>query len=382
MRQTTALSAAAFGVCLMLMAACSPDAIAANCSADDVARAVDATGAGLRAFNSDMMSTLSPKLKRLQDKRGWSDEDLAAHTQALLADQDIANLDKQAFEQFNRIDELGAAVPPGEECQRIADIDDAGKALVGTMRTKAELLTSRIEAAMKEASVAELAKPAAPASPAATVPSTAPAAPAKPKAKADTDWTSATLTAPDPSYAAQKQASHDNLKLPVPSTTEGEATYSIDEIKATSDGFFGTITSNLASVIAYAFEKAGRPNGYILGQEAGGAFLAGVRYGDGKLYMKDGIVTRIYWRGPSLGADLGASQSRTMILVYHLKSRDDAFKPVPGLDGSAFVVGGVGITFLSDGKTIYAPIGTGPGLRLGVNAGYLKFTRERNWVPF
>ena len=207
-----------------------------------------------------------------------------------------------------------------------------------------------------------------------------PAVKPKSKPKAATDWT--TATAADAGYQAQQQASLKALKLPADPAPAGEATFSIEDIKQTSSGFFGTITSNLASVIAFAFEKAGRPNGYILGQEAGGAFLAGVRYGDGKLYLKDGSVTPVFWRGPSIGADLGASQSRTMFLVYHLKSKDDVFKLVSGIDGSAFVVGGVGITFLSDGKTILAPIRSGPGLRLGVNAGYLKITRERNWVPF
>jgi hypothetical protein len=183
-------------------------------------------------------------------------------------------------------------------------------------------------------------------------------------------------------YLAQQQARIAALKLPQAPTAATEATYSFEEIQQTSKGFFGTITSNLAAVIEFAFEKAGKPNGYILGEEAGGAFLAGVRYGDGALHMKDGSGVRVFWRGPSLGADIGASDARTMFLVYHLKSKDDIFKLVSGIDGSAFVVGGVGITFLSDGYTVLAPIRSGPGLRLGVSAGYLKFSRDRSWVPF
>lgn len=355
-----------------LMCCClAASAVAAICTADDVAKAVDATGAQLRAFNSDMMAALNPKLKQLQTRRGWSDEELAAHTQALLADTEVAAFDKQAYEQFSRIDELGSASSTNTDCQRLSDIEAAGKQLIGTMRAKAEHLTSRVEAAMSGEEAA--ADPAAP-------PKSPVTATVRPKPKPAPEWT--TATAADPAYEQQKQASLDALKLPVNPAPAGEATYSIEEIKQTSSGFFGTITSNLASVIAFAFQKAGQPDGYILGQEAGGAFLAGVRYGDGKLFLKDGSVTRVYWRGPSIGADLGASQSRTMFLVYQLKSKDDIFKLVSGIDGSAFVVGGVGITFLSDGRTILAPIRSGPGLRLGVNAGYLKFTRERNWVPF
>jgi len=359
-------------IAALVCVAAAGNVSAAVCTADDIAKAVDATGASLRAFNSDMMTALNPKLKQLRDKRGWSDAELAEHTEALLTDEQVTAYDKQAYEQFNKIDELGASAPAGGECQRITEIEAAGNALLSTMRAKAEHLSKQVAVAMLDSAPAEAT--------AQPKPAAAPAA--KPKPKASADWTTATATAADPAYAAQQQANLEALKLPVAPEAADESTFSIDDIKATSSGFFGTITSNLASVIAFAFEKAGRPNGYILGQEAGGAFLAGVRYGDGVLHMKDGTATRVYWRGPSLGADLGASQSRTMFLVYHLKSPDDVFKLVSGIDGSAFVVGGLGITFLSDGKTIFAPIGSGPGLRLGVNAGYLKFTRERNWVPF
>ena len=369
MRRIIASLAAAAVLCL----GSADSASAATCTDGDIAKAVDATGASLRAFNSNMMTALNPKLKQLQDKRGWTDEQLAEHTQALLSDDEVTAFDKQAYEQFNRIDELGAAGPEGSECQRLADIEAAGKALLGTMRAKADHLSERVATAMPGDAVAAVAAP--PKSP------VTPAVKPKPKPKAATDWATATATAADPAYEAQKQASLKALKLPGEPVADGEQTYSIDEIKQTSQGFLDA-TSNIASVVAFAFEKAGRPNGYILGQEAGGAFLAGVRYGDGKLYMKDGSVTPVFWRGPSIGADLGASQSHTMFLVYHLKSKDDVFKLVSGIDGSAFVVGGVGITFLSDGKTVLAPIRTGPGLRLGVNAGYLKLTRERNWVPF
>ena len=357
-------------VVAMLVSAATVPALAGACNADDIAGAVDAAGARLRAFNSDMMASLNPRLKQLQLKRGWNDEELAVKTQALLSDDEMTSYDRQAFEQFSRIDELGATGAKGPDCTRFDDIEAASRQLLATMQAKARHLDAKVLAAMEpEVKVAAVGPPKSAVT--ATVK-------AKPKPKAD--WTTSTQT--DPAYQQQKQVSLEAFKLPSPPAPAGEVTYSIDEIKATSSGFFGTITSNLATVIAIAFEKAGQPNGYILGQEVGGAFLAGVRYGDGKLFMKDGSTTQVYWRGPSIGADLGASQSRTMFLVYHLKSKEDAFKLVSGIDGSAFVVGGVGITFLSDGATIFAPIRSGPGLRLGVSAGYLKLTPERNWAPF
>jgi hypothetical protein len=348
-------------------------ALAASCTGEDIANAVDQVGAKLRAFNSDTMAALAPKLKQLQTARGWSNEELAAKTDALVSDAEVTAFDKQAYEQFTRIDELGASGSSASDCRRLDDIHVAAQGLIGTMQAKAAHMNAKVAEAMH----APRSEPAEPA-----VKPKANAEPGKAKPAILHDWT--TKTAADPGYAAGQQAALEAFKLPpaVPMGTEGEATYSIEEIKATSSGLFGTLTSNLASVIAFAFEKAGKPNGYILGQEAGGAFLAGVRYGDGTLHLKDGSVTKVYWRGPSLGADLGASQGRTMFLVYHLKSKADVFKLVSGIDGSAFVIGGIGITFLSDGKTILAPIRTGPGLRLGVNAGYLKLTPERNWVPF
>ena len=155
----------------------------------------------------------------------------------------------------------------------------------------------------------------------------------------------------------------------------------MDEIQGASKGFFGSVSKELAQVIEYAFGKLGRPTGYILGNDGGGAVVAGVRYGKGRIYTPAGAY-RIYWQGPSLGFDFGVEGSKTLMLVYNLKRPDDALSKFGGVAGSAYVVGGVGVTFLTDGDVVVAPIRSGVGLRIGANIGYLKFTNELTWNPF
>ena len=158
--------------------------------------------------------------------------------------------------------------------------------------------------------------------------------------------------------------------------------FSADEIKLAGHRFFGSVSIGFARVVEYAFQRAGRPNGYILGEEAGGAFVAGLRYGEGTLYTRDAGEHRVFWQGPSLGYDFGAEGSKTMVLVYDLRSPGEIYDTFGGVDGSAYFIGGVGITFLTRGHLALAPIRSGVGLRLGANIGYLKYTREPTWNPF
>jgi hypothetical protein len=169
---------------------------------------------------------------------------------------------------------------------------------------------------------------------------------------------------------------------PEASNTSGDSSFSPEEIKEAGHRFFGRVSMDLARVIEYAFQRAGRPNGYILGEEAGGAFVAGLRYGEGTLYTKDAGNHRVFWQGPSLGYDFGAEGSKTMVLVYDLQSPGEIFSTFAGVDGSAYFIGGVGITYLARGHVALAPIRSGVGLRLGANVGYLKYTREPTWNPF
>jgi hypothetical protein len=161
-----------------------------------------------------------------------------------------------------------------------------------------------------------------------------------------------------------------------------QSTFSPDEIKGAGHRFFGKVSMDLARVIEYAFQRAGRPNGYILGEEAGGAIIAGLRYGEGTLYTKDAGNQRVFWQGPSVGYDFGAEGSKTMVLVYDLYSPGEIFNTYAGVDGSAYFIGGIGITFLARSHIRLAPIRSGVGLRLGANVGYLKYTREPTWNPF
>ena len=167
-----------------------------------------------------------------------------------------------------------------------------------------------------------------------------------------------------------------------PSVLEPDEGYTIDEIRDATQGFFGTVSTSLAAVIEHAFQSAGHPTGYILGQEGGGAFLGGLRYGDGTLYVRSGGTQKIFWHGPSVGLDVGAAGARTLFLVYKMRDPNDLYRVFTGLDGSAFVVGGVGLTLLGGGGMTLAPIRSGLGVRVGANIGYLRFTPSQTWNPF
>lgn len=158
--------------------------------------------------------------------------------------------------------------------------------------------------------------------------------------------------------------------------------YSSNEIVGAGQKFFGSVSVGLAKVVEHAFKSEGRPNGYILGEEASGAIIAGLRYGEGTLYTKDGPPRKVYWQGPSFGYDLGATGSKTMILVYNLYSQRDIYRTFGGVAGSAYFIGGVGLTVLKRDHIRLAPIVSGVGIRIGANIGYLKFTRQPTWNPF
>lgn len=159
-------------------------------------------------------------------------------------------------------------------------------------------------------------------------------------------------------------------------------TFSSNEILDAGHRFFGSVSRGLAQVVERAVSQWGQPNGYILGQEGGGAFIGGLRYGEGTLYTKNAGDLRVYWQGPSIGWDIGGDGDRTMMLVYGLPATEAVYQRFAGVDGSAYIVGGFGMTVLSANNIVIVPIRSGVGARLGVNVGYLKFTPRATWNPF
>ena len=168
-----------------------------------------------------------------------------------------------------------------------------------------------------------------------------------------------------------------------PSYSTGQAeTYSRDEIVNTVSDFLGVTAEAAGGAIERVFQDNGRPTAYIAGEEASGAFVGGARYGRGLLYMKNRQPMEVFWQGPSVGWDLGGNASRVFTLCYNLQYPEILFQRFPGVEGSAYLVGGVGVNYLKSDEVILAPIRAGVGLRLGANIGYLGFSRKRRSWPF
>ncbi len=169
---------------------------------------------------------------------------------------------------------------------------------------------------------------------------------------------------------------------PPPRAQQQPGTFTPGELVREGHRFFGSVSRGLAQVVETAVSRWGQPNGYVLGQEGSGAFVVGLRYGDGKLYTKNAGDRRVFWEGPSVGFDTGGEGARTMMLVYNLPATEAIYQRFGGIDGSAYFIGGFGMTALASGNIIVVPIRSGVGLRLGANIGYLKFTPRATWNPF
>lgn len=160
-----------------------------------------------------------------------------------------------------------------------------------------------------------------------------------------------------------------------------DSTYTQEEIMEKARGFFGDTTEGLAKAVARVFEDKGRPNAFIIGEEASGAIGIGVRYGEGELNRKFARPLKVYWQGPSIGFDLGGNASRVFTLIYNLDKASTLFQRFPGADGSLYIVAGLSVNYLQSGNVIIAPMRTGVGLRAGASVGYLHFTRKHSWLP-
>ena len=376
-----------------------PAASAQSCTSEQIRKVVDDTGAVLRRINAESRQRLDTGLKRLKEKNGWSEDDYLEKANLALSDARSDAYDVTATDLLGKLDRLGEETPTGApDCSRLGELEATALELQATVRVKTQYMLARLDQltaeppkggaqpapspapAKKEAATVQ--PPALP--PTAREPSPAPVQPksAPPKAPS-TSWTTSTQDgtqrAPPGGDGSRGPASQ---PPPLPSTRADPDGFSIDEIREASRGFFGTISSGLAGVMEHAFSSLGRPTAYVLGNEGGGAFIAGVRYGKGVLFTRGGKSRDVHWHGPSIGYDFGASGSKALFLIYNLREELDIFTGFSGVEGSAYLVGGVGMTVLTDGKIVMAPIRSGVGLRLGASIGYIRFTARPTWNPF
>ena len=169
---------------------------------------------------------------------------------------------------------------------------------------------------------------------------------------------------------------------PAANAGDTRQTYREDDLIGAAEGVFGKGAQGVAEMIRKTLADQGQPNGYIVGREAGGAFFVGLRYGSGTLHHKVEGQRPVYWTGPSVGFDVGGSGGSTFVLVYNLYDSEELYKRFPAGEGQAYAIGGLNASYMRWGDVVLIPIRVGAGLRLGVNAGYMKFSKKQNWLPF
>jgi hypothetical protein len=169
---------------------------------------------------------------------------------------------------------------------------------------------------------------------------------------------------------------------PPPAEQHGDETFTQNEIVQAGATFFGTTTEAMAKAVQKVFSDQGLPDAYIKGDEGSGAIVVGLRYGQGWLIRKNAEPVKVYWQGPSVGWDFGANASKTFVLIYNLGDSERLYQKFPGVDGSFYLVAGLGVNYMRSSGITLAPIRTGVGLRAGVNAGYITFTHEATANPF
>ena len=166
---------------------------------------------------------------------------------------------------------------------------------------------------------------------------------------------------------------------PIPKSSQG---YTLEETTESAKKVFGGVSSGLGQALARAFKDYGKPSAVISGSEGAGALIVGLRYGEGEIEFFGGKTHKIFWQSPSVGFDAGGNASKVFILVYGAKTPQDLHTRFPSVDGSVYVVGGVGINYARTKRIVVAPIRAGVGLRGGINVGYLKFSPEKSVNPF
>jgi len=187
--------------------------------------------------------------------------------------------------------------------------------------------------------------------------------------------------APVTTSSGTESAASQAATNPAAAAAQG-GTYKEDDLIGAAEGVFGKGAEGAARLIEDALRRQGEPNGYIVGREAGGAFILGARYGSGTLYHKIEGQKPVYWTGPSIGFDAGANAGSTFVLVYNLNDTEELYERYPAGEGNAYFVGGFTASYLRKGDVVLIPIRAGAGLRLGVNAGYMHFSHKQHWLPF
>ena len=386
------------GLMLAAFAMISTPVSAQTCTRAAIASVIDTTSAELRKLNASHQPAIQSKLRHLAEQKGWNEATAAAKAGELLQDDETIAFIEQVSQLLTELDILGdeSSTDQGSCETRLAKLKTVSAQLIELTTAKAIHVSARLDAALgpKQPSTPPRAEPKTAARAEAKEqketkrtppPPSAPAREAAPdkgqaKGTAASSWDTDTVQHAAPPDQPPRNLAE--LQLPPRQADSADHEFTVEEIRSAGSGLFGSLSSSLAGVIEHAFRQYGRPNGYIVGTEGGGALLAGLRYGDGRLVTKIAGEQQVYWQGPSLGSDFGVSGSRVMFLVYNLNDHKELFARFAGIDGSAYFVGGAGITFLKKGRLVLAPIRTGLGFRVGANIGYLKFTPKPSLNPF
>ncbi len=315
-----------------------------------------------------------------------------------LKSADIERLDARIGRNLEEFDTASDPQGQGASCERLERLRTLAAALERDTASKAQLMLAALRtpveqarpggtgrAGEREQNSASLPHSAAPverqgrsAQPAEVAPSSDRASddrvarvPPLPQPQAaGPSWTTETVERPQDSVVGDAQLPRERPVL------------SREDLRLAGKGVFGTFSAELAAAIDYAISTYGRPDGFIVGSEGGGALIAGVRYGGGTLTLATGEQRPIYWQGPSIGYDFGLSGSQVMFLVYNATSGEGVRGRFPGVEGAAYIVGGVGLTVMRRGDVTVVPIRTGLGLRVTANIGYLNFSTRQRFNPF
>lgn len=213
-----------------------------------------------------------------------------------------------------------------------------------------------------------------------------PVPPAEERAAAPSSSSSSSSSSAGSAAIEQPAGTH-----PLPAASHAEiaaresvrgGTYEQGDVVGAAEGVFGKGASGLAKLIEKIFREQGRPNAYIAGREAGGAFVVGLRYGSGTLFHKIEGQRKLFWTGPSVGLDVGANAAKTFVLVYNLNDTQDIYRRFPAAEGDIYVIGGLTASYLRRGNIVLIPIRMGVGWRLGANLGYMRFSEKGRWLPF